>query len=53
MLGGYSRVFGDQFKCISISEDVTYIGVRDCDAGELQLARAAGIPMLDSLDSDE
>ena len=53
VLGGYSRLFGDQFKCLNINGDIAYIGVRDCDPGELQLARDTGIPMLDSLDSDE
>ena len=52
VLGGYSRVFGDRFKCLNINNDLTYIGVRDCDPDELKLARDSNIPMMSSLDSE-
>ncbi len=37
ILAGLSEQFKDQFKCLDVSTELQYIGVRDVDPGEREL----------------
>lgn len=49
VLAGKTRLH-NQFTCIDIQKDIQYVGVRDCDPGELELVRRNRVPIYPHLD---
>ena len=52
ILAGLSQNLKNRFKCIDLGRDIQYVGVRDCDPGELDLIDSFAIPIYPDLDSE-
>jgi arginase len=52
IFAGLSQNLGNKFKCLDLSSELQYIGVRDCDPGEISAIDCLSIPIHDNLDSE-